>query len=150
MPIQKVKKLELERIEACLYASDMGPQIVQWLLTEHLQKSDSLTFAQIKEQLFQGILKITQQGVSPQPLYTKDTKVTPTIQKPTTIWMIVGVNGAGKTTTIAKLAFQWLQRKQRVCIGAGDTFRAAAQQQLKFPGPKEWKHRNHKMEWAPW
>ena len=51
--------------------------------------------------------------------------------KPTTVWMIVGVNGAGKTTTIGKLASQQVAKGKRVLIAAGDTFRAAADEQLK-------------------
>ena len=44
--------------------------------------------------------------------------------------MIIGVNGAGKTTTIAKLAYKYLQEGKSVMVGAGDTFRAAAIEQL--------------------
>ncbi len=46
------------------------------------------------------------------------------------ILMVVGINGAGKTTTIGKLAHQFVQRKKKVYIGAADTFRAAANEQL--------------------
>ncbi|MDX2085255.1 MAG: signal recognition particle-docking protein FtsY [Candidatus Melainabacteria bacterium] len=46
------------------------------------------------------------------------------------IYMMVGVNGAGKTTVIGKLAHRLVQAGQRVLIGAGDTFRAAADDQL--------------------
>lgn len=48
--------------------------------------------------------------------------------------MLVGVNGAGKTTTAAKLAAQWKDKGQSVMMVAGDTFRAAAVQQLRFWG----------------
>jgi len=44
--------------------------------------------------------------------------------------MIIGVNGAGKTTTIAKLAYRYQQEGKGVILGAGDTFRAAAIEQL--------------------
>jgi fused signal recognition particle receptor len=44
--------------------------------------------------------------------------------------MIVGVNGAGKTTTISKLAYMYQQQNKKVMLGAGDTFRAAAIEQL--------------------
>ncbi|MGB6649624.1 MAG: signal recognition particle-docking protein FtsY [Bacteroidota bacterium] len=46
------------------------------------------------------------------------------------VLMVVGINGAGKTTTIGKLAHQYVQRKKKVYIGASDTFRAAANEQL--------------------
>jgi fused signal recognition particle receptor len=51
-------------------------------------------------------------------------------QGPTVI-LVVGVNGAGKTTSIAKLAYRFTQQGHRVILGAGDTFRAAAVEQLK-------------------
>lgn len=47
-----------------------------------------------------------------------------------TVTLVIGVNGAGKTTTIAKLAQHYLNNGQRVILGAGDTFRAAAIEQL--------------------
>lgn len=49
-----------------------------------------------------------------------------------TIILVVGVNGAGKTTSIAKLAYRFTQQGKRVLLGAGDTFRAAAVEQLKI------------------
>ncbi|MCB0658148.1 MAG: signal recognition particle-docking protein FtsY [Saprospiraceae bacterium] len=48
------------------------------------------------------------------------------------VMMVVGVNGVGKTTTIGKLAYQFQQRGLKVVLGAGDTFRAAAVDQLKI------------------
>ena len=55
----------------------------------------------------------------------------PLITKPYVI-MVVGVNGAGKTTTIAKLAYQFKSAGKNVLIGAADTFRAAAIDQLQI------------------
>ncbi len=52
-------------------------------------------------------------------------------QKPYVI-LVVGVNGVGKTTTIGKLAWQLKQQGKKVVLGAGDTFRAAAVDQLKI------------------
>ncbi len=50
--------------------------------------------------------------------------------------MVVGVNGVGKTTTIGKLASQFHKRGKKVVLGAGDTFRAAAVDQLKLWGDR--------------
>jgi fused signal recognition particle receptor len=47
-----------------------------------------------------------------------------------TVWLIVGVNGAGKTTSIGKICHYFQQAGQKVLLGAGDTFRAAAREQL--------------------
>lgn len=49
-----------------------------------------------------------------------------------TIILVVGVNGSGKTTSIAKLAHRLVQNNKRVLLGAGDTFRAAAVEQLRI------------------
>ncbi|MDZ4851824.1 MAG: signal recognition particle-docking protein FtsY [Pirellulaceae bacterium] len=49
-----------------------------------------------------------------------------------TVILVVGVNGAGKTTSIAKLAYRFTQQGNRVLLGAADTFRAAAVEQLKI------------------
>jgi fused signal recognition particle receptor len=49
-----------------------------------------------------------------------------------TVILVVGVNGSGKTTSIAKLAHRFTQQGKRVLLGAGDTFRAAAVEQLKI------------------
>ena len=57
--------------------------------------------------------------------------VTPTENKPHVI-MVVGVNGVGKTTTIGKLAYQYKKAGKNVLLGAADTFRAAAVDQLKI------------------
>ena len=59
----------------------------------------------------------------------------PTGVKPYVI-MVVGVNGVGKTTTIGKLAAQFHKRGKKVVLGAGDTFRAAAVDQLKLWGDR--------------
>ncbi|WP_298888079.1 signal recognition particle receptor subunit alpha, partial [uncultured Porphyromonas sp.] len=48
--------------------------------------------------------------------------------------MVVGVNGVGKTTTIGKLAYQFKQQGKRIVLGAADTFRAAAIEQLEIWG----------------
>jgi fused signal recognition particle receptor len=59
----------------------------------------------------------------------------PANKKPYVI-MVVGVNGVGKTTTIGKMAAQFHKRGMKVVLGAGDTFRAAAVDQLKLWGDR--------------
>jgi fused signal recognition particle receptor len=60
---------------------------------------------------------------------------TPADKKPYVI-MVVGVNGVGKTTTIGKLASQFKRKGKKVMLGAADTFRAAAVDQLKLWGER--------------
>ena len=50
--------------------------------------------------------------------------------------MVVGVNGVGKTTTIGKLAYQFTQAGNKVVLGAADTYRAAADEQLEIWGER--------------
>jgi fused signal recognition particle receptor len=57
-------------------------------------------------------------------------------EPPPTVYLIVGVNGVGKTTTIAKMAYWLKQRGERVLLAAGDTFRAAAIDQLEIWGQR--------------
>src|SRR5437870_10273950 len=52
------------------------------------------------------------------------------------VLLVVGVNGVGKTTSIAKLADYWKRQGRRVVLAAGDTFRAAAMDQLKLLGDR--------------
>jgi fused signal recognition particle receptor len=52
------------------------------------------------------------------------------------VLMVVGVNGVGKTTTIGKLSAQFIKNKKSVLLGAGDTFRAAAVEQLRLWGER--------------
>ena len=68
---------------------------------------------------------------SPNPLYTRNPATTPEV------WLVVGVNGAGKTTTIGKLCRLFQSQGKSVLLAAGDTFRAAARNQLQ-----EWGGRN--------
>jgi len=68
---------------------------------------------------------------SPNPLYTRNPVTIPEV------WLVVGVNGAGKTTTIGKLCRLFQSQGKSVLLAAGDTFRAAARNQLQ-----EWGGRN--------
>ena len=121
-----VDRAQLEAIEEVLYTSDLGPKTVQRLFASLESKlSQSLGSDALKQALKQEMISIfssvgdinnTAFQVLPQGL---------------TVWMVVGVNGAGKTTTIGKLASQLQQSGKKVMIAAGDTFRAAADAQLK-------------------
>ncbi len=68
-------------------------------------------------------------------LEEKEDFFVPSDKKPYII-MVVGVNGVGKTTTIGKLAFQFKKSGKKVMIGAADTFRAAAVDQIKIWGER--------------
>ncbi|MGZ6480259.1 MAG: signal recognition particle-docking protein FtsY [Bdellovibrionales bacterium] len=121
---------QLEVIEEILYTSDLGPTTVQRLLDSvetHLSRQDKKSLGALKDSLkseVQSILgSVPKMGHSPFENWESRPKPQ--------VWMIVGVNGAGKTTTIGKLAYLAVERGAKVLVAAGDTFRAAAQTQLK-------------------
>jgi fused signal recognition particle receptor len=122
----------LDELEATLIASDCGVTVSQRVvgkLRDGVRKreftsSRDLILA-LRKDLFDILLPVELAlWFPPEP-------------KPFVILM-VGVNGAGKTTTIGKLAQRLQQREQSVMLAAGDTFRAAAVEQLK-----EWGARNN-------
>ncbi|AHE68193.1 signal recognition particle GTPase [Legionella oakridgensis ATCC 33761 = DSM 21215] len=121
----------LEELETLLLSADVGIDttklIIQQLsdgLTRRLLADGDAVYAALKTHL-QGILT---KEAAPLTLETGDSN-------PFVILM-VGVNGAGKTTTIGKLAKQYQQLGKKVMLAAGDTFRAAAIEQLQAWGER--------------
>lgn len=120
-----VDRGQLESIEEVLYTSDLGPKTVQRLFASLESKlSNSLSGDGLKQALRNEMLDIFY-GVKADESQFKINS------QGLTVWMVVGVNGAGKTTTIGKLSSQLQQQGKKVMIAAGDTFRAAADAQLK-------------------
>lgn len=129
----------LDEIEEILYTSDIGPQTVSSLmakLDDDLSRSQKKNLEAIKDSLKKEILNIFNQVPENQKLANSKegqdllSRIQWSQQGPTVV-MIVGVNGAGKTTTIGKLSSYFASQNKRVLVAAGDTFRAAAQSQLK-------------------
>ena len=85
-----------------------------------------LSVSEIKSLMAVEITRIMEPVARPMPLYT---------HKPQVV-LVVGVNGSGKTTTIGKLASQFKAAGKTVVIAAGDTFRAAAVEQLQVWGDR--------------
>lgn len=120
-----INKDGIEDLEEALYTSDLGPKTVDHLIrkvSENMSE-DGYDIEQLHESLKTELNTIF--------LETKNDSLATAQDKATTVWMVVGVNGAGKTTTIGKLASQQVEKGKRVLIAAGDTFRAAADEQLK-------------------
>lgn len=119
-----------EELETVLVSADVGMDATGRLLADvrHQVKEHRLTEAgQLREALAQALLKLL--APLAQPLQTAG-------HQPFVI-MLCGVNGAGKTTSIGKLARYFQQQGKSVLLAAGDTFRAAAREQLI-----EWGRRN--------
>ena len=116
---QKIDEDLLEELEELLITSDIGVQTALKLV-DKIASSKISDVDEIKSLLKSEILHI----LAPQTTESDDTSASPRVI------MVVGVNGTGKTTTIGKLAARAAQSGQKVLIGAADTFRAAAIDQL--------------------
>ncbi len=119
----------LEELEATLLMADVGVDATQYLLDElkSVVRRDNLeTGEQLQQALATLLLGLIKPLEAPLELST---------HKPFVI-MIAGVNGAGKTTSIGKLAKHFQARGKSVLLAAGDTFRAAAREQLMIWGER--------------
>ena len=120
-----------EELETLLLTADLGidttkailQQLSDGLARKQLVDGDAM-FVALKARL-QAILTMS---AAPLTLTTTD--------KSPFVILMVGVNGAGKTTTIGKLAKQYQQQGKKVMLAAGDTFRAAAVEQLQVWGER--------------
>lgn len=117
---------EWEALEELLYSSDLSPKLVQQVL-ESISRwpKDTLANSQIlKQKVKDLLLPIFQELPSCDSIQSLSFTTTPAIV------LVTGINGAGKTTTLAKLAYLAVQKQKKVLLAAGDTFRAAAAEQL--------------------
>lgn len=125
----KVDDDVLDELEGVLVSSDVGVdttlKIIQ-RIEERVARDKYLGTNELNKILREeiaGLLAETQSG--------EDTDFVVPIDKKPYVIMVVGVNGAGKTTTIGKLAYQFKKKGLNVVLGAADTFRAAAIDQLQ-------------------
>ncbi|TNH06710.1 signal recognition particle-docking protein FtsY [Testudinibacter sp. TR-2022] len=128
---KKIDDELFEELEEQLLIADIGmPTTTKIIhnLTQHASKKELRDAEQLYQKLKDEMAEILQPVA--QPLVIGD-------KKPFVILM-VGVNGVGKTTTIGKLARQFQSQGKSVMLAAGDTFRAAAVEQLQV-----WGERNH-------
>ncbi len=118
----------LDEIEEILYTADLPTGLVQELLLK-LEKDGKGKSAEDIQGLVFGFMKDKMESV--QGHIQQDVFNFDPAKKKTRVFMIVGVNGAGKTTTIGKLATKLKSQGAKVIVGACDTFRAAAVDQLQ-------------------
>ena len=118
----------LEQLEELLISSDMGVDTAMRVAANMAQGNLGSRFStsEIKKLLADEIEQIMENVAQPLPIYSKHPQVV----------LVVGVNGSGKTTTIGKLASQFKEAGKNVVIAAGDTFRAAAVEQLQIWGDR--------------
>jgi fused signal recognition particle receptor len=127
----------LDELEEILYTSDIGPQTVERLLESvreglsRAQKKDTENMKEtLKKSLQNEFLEIFKKAQVTEPDEKSPFAFLQTEGRPA-VWMVVGVNGAGKTTSIGKLAAHLAKDGKKVLVAAGDTFRAAAGNQLR-------------------
>ena len=118
----------LEELEDMLVQADLGVDTALRVTANIAEgrMGRRMSSTELKELLADEIARIMTPVARPLPLYPKKPQVV----------LVVGVNGAGKTTTIGKLASQFRAAGKSVMIAAGDTFRAAAVEQLQIWGQR--------------
>ena len=117
----------LDELEEALIGADVGVDTTLSLIEriqERVKKDKYLSTSELNKILHEEIVSLLVDAPSDQMGFQP-----PSNKKPYVI-LVVGVNGVGKTTTIGKLAHQYKQAGNQVILGAGDTFRAAAVDQL--------------------
>ena len=113
----------LDKLYAILIRTDMGPSMATRIRDDI---SDQYRSRRVHEEEVLGVIRAR----VAQSLKDRGGSLQMSASKPTVI-LVVGVNGSGKTTSIAKLAYRLQRSGKRVLLAAGDTFRAAAVEQLK-------------------
>ena len=121
-----IDELTLDQIEEILLGSDIG-----FDTTEKIIESVKRNLKSEKDRSGENIIEIVKQELTEVLSITKSNGKELSANKPYII-LIVGVNGVGKTTTIGKLANNYKKIGKKVIVGAADTFRAAANEQLEI------------------
>lgn len=123
----------LDSLEEILVSSDVGVETTLKIIDriqQRVARDKYMSTAELNRILKEEVIALLSHSDS--DIMDFDT---PAHQKPYVI-MVVGVNGVGKTTTIGKLSAQYKKRGKSVILGAADTFRAAAVDQLKLWGQR--------------
>ena len=130
----KVDEEVLDNLEEVLVSSDVGVETTLRIIErieERVSKDKYLNTSELNKILKEEIVALLAENNSGQPTdFDDELPATPYVI------MVVGVNGVGKTTTIGKLAYQFKKAGKKVYLGAADTFRAAAVEQLVIWGER--------------
>lgn len=119
---EQYSEFALDDIEDTLISADLGVNYAAELV-DNLRAKKTAKPSELKDYLKEEFKKTLSDAGSTELNY-KDGELN--------IYFIAGVNGAGKTTLIAKMAYRFKQEGKKVLIAAGDTFRAAAEEQLNI------------------
>jgi len=119
---EEYSEFALDDIEDTLISADLGVCYAAELV-DNLRSKKNAKPSELKTYLKDEFHKVLEKAGSTELAY-KENELN--------IYFITGVNGAGKTTLIAKMAYRFKQEGKKVLIAAGDTFRAAAEEQLNI------------------
>jgi fused signal recognition particle receptor len=125
---EKIDEAFLDELEEALIASDIGVETASFVLKdlkERFKRQELSSPAQVKDRLKQVLFEI---------LAGRSSQLS--IAASPSVILVVGVNGTGKTTSIGKLAYRLHAEGKKVMLAAGDTFRAAASEQLSIWGER--------------
>ena len=126
----KVDDEVLDNLEEVLVSSDVGVETTLNIIKRieaRVAKDKYLNTSEMNKILKEEIVALLEENHT-----ETESDITSSVKSKPYVIMVVGVNGAGKTTTIAKLAHQFKTAGKNVLIGAADTFRAAAIDQLQI------------------
>lgn len=126
----KVDEDVLDNLEQILVEADVGVETTLKIIDQieaRVARDKYLGTSELNNILREEIMSLMQENAGEE----RESFDLPSNENPYVI-MVVGVNGVGKTTTIGKLAYQFKQAGKKVILGASDTFRAAAVDQLKI------------------
>jgi len=125
---KKIDAATVDELEEVLFTADIGPRAAQRIF-DSVKKGLSRDDLEDADKIWEQIRSTSKQilAVEAPPLV---------VDKQPWVLLVLGVNGVGKTTTIGKLAAKWSREGKKVLLAAGDTFRAAAVEQLEEWGKR--------------
>jgi fused signal recognition particle receptor len=124
----RVDEALLEELEAALFSADLGVATASSLLDEVKKEALGADGSRVRAILKESILERLRRVEKPPPPAASHEGLH--------VILVLGVNGSGKTTSIGKLAARYTAEGKRVVLGAADTFRAAASDQLQVWGER--------------
>jgi len=127
--LQKVDEQWYESLEDALLLGDVGMSATQTLISQ-LRREAKNQKAESADDLKMILARLVENLLCKLERPQNPLDFLPGTPGQPTVWLIVGVNGAGKTTSIGKICHHFQQSGRKVLLGAGDTFRAAAREQL--------------------